>query len=237
MLKRNLNGLAWIAIALLPLLGMGCMSPGVDMRLRTIETRQDSILKVLVAMQEKSDFVAVRAGWRPPLDTTPKIIPVGNSFSHGPQNAKVTIIEFSDLECPYCAQVAPVLDSVSKAFPNDVRVVFKHFPLSFHEKAREAAAAAIAAGNQGKFFEFRSASAPHFRNLSETLYDSIAQHIGLDMVRFRKERVLNAEIGKILEKDMELGRKVGVEGTPTIFVNGKLATNRSFEYFAQLIGK
>lgn len=237
MLKQNWKWLAWAAFALLPWVGSGCMSPGVDMRLRTIEARQDSILKVLVGMQEKSDFVAARAGWRPPPDTTPKDIPIGNSFTHGPQNAKITIVEFSDLQCPYCAQVAPILDSVAKAFPNDVRLVFKHFPLSFHEKAREAAAAAIAAGNQGKFFEFRFASSPHFRNLSDTLYDSIAQHIGLDMVRFRKERVLTAEIGQILDKDMELGRKVGVEGTPTLFVNGKLATNRSFEYFAQLIGK
>jgi protein-disulfide isomerase len=224
-------------VGLMPLLWMGCVSPGIDMRLRAIEVRQDSILKLLSSMQEKNEFIAARAGWRPPPDTSAKEIPIGDAFTRGPANAKLTVVEFSDLQCPYCAQVAPVLDSISKVFPNDIRLVFKHFPLSFHEKAREAAAAAMAAGKQGKFFEYRFAIAPFHRNLGDSLYEAIAQQIGLDMERFRKDKGLTPEIGLVLDKDIELGRKVGVEGTPTLFINGKLATNRSFEYFAQLLAK
>jgi protein-disulfide isomerase len=130
-----------------------------------------------------------------------------------------------------------VLDSVAKAYPNDVKVVFKHFPLSFHPKARAAAAAAMAAGNQGKFFEFRYKVAPHFRILGDSLYLAIAKEIGLDVGRFSKEMVLTPEAGKSIDADMELGRKVGVEGTPTIFVNGRLAADRSFDYFVQQVAK
>jgi protein-disulfide isomerase len=194
-------------------------------------------LKMLSGMQEKHEFMATRMGWRPPPDTTPKVIPIGTSFSRGPESAKLTIVEFSDMQCPYCSQVAPVLDSLSKSYPNDVRLVFKHFPLSFHEKAREVAAASIAAGKQGKFFEFRFKAAASYNNLSETVYDSIAASLGLNMDQFKKERVLTPEINAVLDQDMELGRKVGVEGTPTLFVNGKLATNRSYEYFKNLLGK
>jgi len=236
MVKMNFHKMAWLGVALSPLVWLGgCMSPGVDGRLKAIEVRQDSILKILSSMQEKSEFVAMRAGWRPPPDTTPKDIPIGDSYTRGPDDAKVTIVEFSDLQCPYCAQSAPILDSLSRAFPKDVRLVFKHFPLSFHEKAREAAAAAIAAGKQGKFFEFRFAAAPHFRILGDSLYDAVAQQIGLNMEQFRKDRALSAEVSQSLDKDMELGRKIGVEGTPTLFVNGKLASSRSFDYFANIV--
>ena len=212
-----------------------CVSPGVDARLSRLEAKQDSILKVLASIQEKSDYVALRIGWRPPADTTPKDIPLGRSFSTGPEKAALTIVEFSDLQCPYCSQFAPTLDSLARSYPNDVRVVFKHFPLSFHPQARSAAAAAIAAGKQGKFFEFRYHLAPHFRQLSDSVYLAVAKEIGLDMVRFKHDMPINEEVSAILSEDMLLGRKIGVQGTPTIFVNGHLARERSFDYFVGLI--
>ena len=215
----------------------GCVSPGLEGRLRAIETRQDSILTLLRSMGEKSDFIATRVGWKPPADTAPKPIPIGASFARGPENAALTLVEFSDIQCPYCAQLAPILDSVSKAFPNDVRLVFKNFPLSFHPQARAAAAAAIAAGKQGKFFEFRLQASSHFRNLGDSLYLALAKGLGLDMERFKKDMTLTPEINALLQGDIELGRKLGVEGTPTVFVNGQLATDRSFEYYAGLINE
>ena len=215
----------------------GCVSPQVEIRLQKLEAKQDSLIRMITTMKEQSEFVAYRVGWRPARDTAPQDIPVGNSPAQGNADAAVTLVEFSDLECPYCAQVAPILDSVAKAYPRDVRVVFKHFPLSFHPKARAAAAAAMAAGNQGKFFEFRYRVAPHFRTLGDSLYLAVAQELKLDMERFKKEMVLTPEVNRQLDADMELGRKVGVEGTPTIFVNGKLAQERSFDYFAQQVAK
>jgi protein-disulfide isomerase len=211
----------------------GCRSASADdSRLAAIEKKQDSILTILKVMKEQSEFVALRVGWRPPVDTAPKVIPSEGSFSIGPENAAVTLVEFSDFQCPYCARLSPVLDSVVKAFPRDVRLVFKHFPLSFHAQARGAAAAAIAAGKQGKFFEFRSRVMPQFRNLNDSLYLAVAKDLKLDMARFRKDMPLTPEVNALLDEDMALGRDVGVEGTPTVFVNGRLAQDRSFEYFA-----
>jgi protein-disulfide isomerase len=212
-----------------------CVSPGVDTRLKRMEAKQDSILKVLASMQEKNDFVALRVGWRPRADTLPKDIPLGQSFFQGPEKAALTIVEFSDLQCPYCSQFATTLDSLVRTYPNDVRVIFKHFPLSFHPQARAAAAAAIAAGRQNKFFEFRYRIAPHFRQLGDSTYLAVAKEIGLDMVRFKNDMPLTEDVNRILNEDMLLGRNIGVQGTPTIFVNGHLAQERSFDYFVGLI--
>jgi protein-disulfide isomerase len=213
-----------------------CSTPGMDnARLSRLEAKQDSILKLLTAMQEKNEFMAMRMGWRPPADTTPKSIPIGNAPVQGPAGARLTIIEFSDLQCPYCAQSAPILDSIAHAYPKDVKIVFKHFPLSFHPQSRPAAAAALAAGKQGKFFEFRYKVAPHFRELNDSVYLAVAKEIGLNLGQFKKDMALTPEVTQILETDMDLGRKIGVEGTPTIFVNGRLAQDRSFDYFEKLI--
>lgn len=221
------------------LLVSGCLASGNasgnEARLQAIEARQDSILAILKTMQSQTEFIALRVGWRPPADTAPKNIPVGTSFTIGPANAAVTLVEFSDFECPYCARLSPVLDSVVRAYPRDVRLVFKHFPLSFHAQARPAAAAAIAAGRQGKFFEFRTRVMPNFRSLNEELYLRVASDLGLDMARFRRDMKLTDQVNAELEADIELGRRVGVEGTPTVFVNGRLAEDRSFGYFAGII--
>ena len=212
-----------------------CVSPGVETRLNKMEAKQDSILKILATMKDQGEYVAYRVGWRPAADTAAKVIPLGNSPFQGPEKAALTIVEFSDLQCPYCAQTAPTLDSLARAYPKDVKVVFKHFPLSFHPQARAAAAAAMAAGKQGKFFEFRYQVAPSFRNLSDSTYLAVAKQIGLDLERFKKDMALTPEVNQTLEADMELGRKIGVEGTPTIFVNGRLANDRSFDYFVRLL--
>ena len=224
-----------ILLAVLSAMFSNCASPQMKKRLSQMESKQDSVLKVLSAMQEKNEFMAMRMGWRPPADTLPKMIPQGTSYFQGPEKARVTIVEYSDLQCPYCAQTAPILDSVARTFPNDVKIIFKNFPLSFHPQSRLAAAAAIAAGKQGKFFEFRYKVAPHFRELSDSVYLAVAKDLKLDLVRFKKEMTLTPEITAVLEQDIELGRKLGVEGTPTVFVNGRLASDRSFDYFAGLV--
>ena len=227
-----------LALAVAPLF-LQCMSPGAEQRLNRLEAKQDSILKILSTMKEQEEYVAYRVGWRPTVaaDTMPKDIPIASSFFQGPEKAALTIVEFSDLQCPYCSQFAPTLDSLVKTYPNDIKVIFKNFPLSFHPQARSAAAAAIAAGKQGKFFEFRYKLAPSFRTLSDSMYLAVAKDIGLDLNRFKKEMALTPEVNQLLETDIALGRKVGVEGTPTIFVNGRLAQDRSFDYFVQLMRK
>ncbi len=214
----------------------GCMSPALESRLHAIELRQDSILAILHSQQDKNDFVAQRLGYRPPADTAVKSIPVGNSFTRGPENAALTLVEFSDLQCPYCAMLAqPFWTSVSRAYPNDVRLVYKNFPLSFHPQSRAAAAAAIAAGKQGKFYEFRFLAASHFRELGDSLYIALAQQLGLDVERFKKDMKLTPEIDDVLNEDEALGQRVGVEGTPTVYANGRLVEDRSFNYYSSLV--
>jgi protein-disulfide isomerase len=227
---------SWLLLALpLAVMLAQCTTPSMENRLSKLEAKQDSILKILGGMQEKHEYMAMRMGWRPPADTAPKAIPVGNSQVQGNPAAAVTIVEFSDLQCPYCAQTAPILDSLAHAYPNDVKIVFKHFPLSFHPQSRPAAAAALAAGKQGKFFEFRYKVAPHFRDLKDSLYLAVAKEIGLNMEQFKKEMAISPAATQTLEDDIALGRKLGVEGTPTLFVNGRLAQDRSFEYFERMI--
>ena len=234
-MKRILNAFT-LMIALLGLTAAGALAAdATETRLKAVEAKQDSILSLLKTMAAQSEFVALRVGWKPPSDTAPVVIPLGKSFSKGSSKAAITLVEFSDLQCPYCAQLSPVLDAVIRDYPGEVRLVYKHFPLSFHAQARAAAAAAIAAGNQGKFFEFRTKVAPRFRELNEALYLSTAQELGLDMAKFKREMVLSPEVNKLLDADIELGRTVGVEGTPTVFVNGRLAEDRSYEYFAGII--
>lgn len=208
-----------------------CVSPDVQRQLNTLEKRQDSLLTLVKAMQDKQDFMAGRMGWRPPPDTGFKEIPLGSSPAQGADKPLLTVVEFSDLQCPYCAQLAPTLDSLARTYPGEVKVVFKHFPLSFHEKAPEAAAAAMAAGRQGKFFEFRYRVAPHFARLGDSLYLELARDLNLDLEKFKADKALTPETEAVIDADMELGRKVGVEGTPTVFVNGKLALDRSYRYF------
>ncbi len=209
----------------------------LEARLQTIESKQDALITLLEGMQDKNDFMATRMGWQPPPDTSAQIIPIGNSPVDGAANPVLTIVEFTDLQCPYCAQIAPILDSLTKTYPQKIRVVFKNFPLSFHPQAPGAAAAALVAGKQGRFFEFRYLVAPHFRTLGDSLYLALAGQMGLDMQKFKSDMVLTPEISEIIEADMELGRKLGVQGTPTLFVNGRLAQDRSFNYFVGLMRK
>jgi protein-disulfide isomerase len=149
-------------------------------------------------------------------------IPVGNSPVYGnATNPKITIVEFSEFQCPYCSRIAPVIHELMQKYPNDIKFVFKHFPLSFHANAAAAAAASIAAQNQGKFWEYRYALAPHFKDLSPAVFEQVAKEVGLDMAKFKKDMTLDAAKQARIDEDFQLGVKVGVQGTPNFFVNGK----------------
>ncbi len=149
----------------------------------------------------------------------PVKIAAGNSPSKGPKNARVTIIEFSDFQCPYCSRADKTIKEVLQAYPEDVRVVFKNLPLGFHKQAEPAARAALAAGEQGKFWEMHDALFENQRKLSEDLYMEQAKKLGLDMEKFTKD--YNSEaIKKQVQEDAKLARKHGITGTPGFFVNG-----------------
>jgi len=143
------------------------------------------------------------------------------SPSIGSPNAKIVIVEFSEFQCPYCARITPYLDSITKANPDKIRLVYKNFPLSFHDRAPAAAASAMAAHKQGKFWEYRWELASNFQSLTDSTFIEVAKKVGLNLDQFKKEMALDADKQAIIDRDMKLGAEVGVQGTPNFYVNGK----------------
>src|SRR5262249_8979460 len=133
---------------------------------------------------------------------------------------RITIVEFSDFECPYCSKAAVKVEAALRAYPNDVRLVYKQFPLPDHPHAAMAAQAALAAHAQDKFWPMHDKLFANFRRLSEETIREIATEVGLDMVKFEADRK-SAQVKKIVDKDIADGDHVEVRGTPTFFINGK----------------
>ncbi|NUN13895.1 MAG: thioredoxin domain-containing protein [Myxococcales bacterium] len=136
----------------------------------------------------------------------------------GPADAKIAVVVFSDFECPHCAKVSGPLTSAAKK-NKDVALFYKFFPLSFHKFAQPAAAAALAAGRQGKFWEMHDALFDSQDSLSDEKIVALARKLKLDMTRFETDRKAQ-EVEKQIQADREEGNRIGLPGTPTIYVNG-----------------
>jgi protein-disulfide isomerase len=155
--------------------------------------------------------------------------------SFGPENAQVTIVEFSDFQCPYCAQASETVKRIRDTYGDKVRFVFRQFPLSFHQNARVAAEAALAAHAQGKFWAYHDRLFAHQSALDRKSLENYAQELGLDLASFKKGLDDKTFDGQI-ESDIELGRTAKVDGTPTMFINRKRAPNPTeFDEVAPLI--
>jgi protein-disulfide isomerase len=150
-----------------------------------------------------------------------KNVPIDGSPVKGPENAPITIVEFADFECPHCGEVAPMLDKLVESHKNDIRMVFKFYPLPSHPHAEIAARAAVAAMNQGKFWEMHHALFTNQRHLEQTDLDSYAKELGMEVSRFHADIQASATADRIA-KDKKLGEDLQIGGTPTIFINGRL---------------
>jgi protein-disulfide isomerase len=150
----------------------------------------------------------------------PVAIPVAGSPVTGPQDAPITLVEFSDFQCPYCFLATPQLRAVLKAYPTRVKLIFKQFPLDMHSQAALAAAAAIAAHKQGKFWPMHDALFASHEDLSRPTILTLASAIGLDMKRFEAD-LDSAETKQTVAQDEEDGTRAGVMATPTIFIDGQ----------------
>ena len=146
-------------------------------------------------------------------------VEVGASVFKGPANAPVTIINFSDFQCPFSKRSVSMVNDLMKKYDGKIKYVFKHFPLGFHKMAKPAALAAIAAHKQGKFWEYYKILYDNIKSISNENLIKWAEQLKLDMDKFENDRNSD-QAGKILQNDMALGRKFGVRGTPTLFVNG-----------------
>jgi protein-disulfide isomerase len=162
-------------------------------------------------------------------------VDVGSAPVLGPRNAPVTIVEWSDFQCPFCGRVEPTLQQLRQDYKGKIRLAWKNQPLSFHPNAMPAAEAAMAAHEQGKFWEFHDALFKKQEQLGPALYDEVAKQLGLDMDRFHASIQSHRNASQI-QADMSAGSAVGAGGTPTFFINGKkLVGAQPLDAFKQVI--
>lgn len=152
----------------------------------------------------------------------------------GPKNAPVTIIEFTDFQCPYCKRSQDTLKQVVQAYGEKVRIVEKQYPLPFHNRAKPAAEAALCAKEQGKFWEMHDKLFPS-QSLEAADFTKFATEIGLNVSKFNS-CMDSGKMGARVDKDLDEGKRVGVRGTPHFFVNGKVINGaQPFEAFKAII--
>ncbi len=200
--------------------------------LAEIQNTQKAILAQLADLEKKVTAPAQAAPQgRPAIDFNKVYkLPVAHSPVKGNINAPVAIIEFSDFQCPYCSQLQTTLNEVLQAYPKEVKLVFKHYPLPFHQQAMNAAKASEAAREQGKFWEMHDLIFQNFNKLSEPLFKEFAQQLGLNVEKFVSDFSSN-KYEKQIQQDTMLARSADVTGTPTLFINGKRVQQRSFNDF------
>jgi len=164
--------------------------------------------------------------YRVPTDARPQ---------HGPDDALVTVVEFSDFQCPFCSRVNPALDQLKKAYAGDLRLVFRQRPLPMHPQARDGSMASLAAHRQGKFFEFHDKLFANSKDMTRATFISYAQELGLDTAMFELD-LESVELAQMIKDDEALASKLGTNGTPAFFINGRFISGaQSFESFAALV--
>ena len=155
----------------------------------------------------------------------------------GPADAQVTIVEFSDFECPYCKRVLPAIDEVKRKFGDQVRLVFRQFPLSIHANAEKAAEASLCARDQGKFWEMHDLMFEEQRKLKVADLKDKAGRLDLDQDAF-DECLDTGRHAEEVKRDVREGSIAGVTGTPAMFVNGRLVSGAvPYEDIAKVINE
>jgi len=151
----------------------------------------------------------------------PRVEVAATGPSRGPASAPVTIVEFSDFQCPYCGREYPVVERLMKEYDGKVRLVFRHFPLDFHPFAQKAAEAGACAADQGgnKFWKLHDRMFTNQQKLAVEDLKGYAKELGLDSARFDK-CLDGGEKRALVEADGKAGQEAGVSGTPAFFVNG-----------------
>ena len=199
--------------------------------------KQEALYQALVDENVKAAGGALLAAGPAP-GVEPKFdVQAGNAPAKGPKNAPVTIVEWSDFQCPFCSRAQPTLQQIMKEYQGKVRLVWKNQPLSFHPNAMPAAEAAMAAYEQGndKFWAMHDRFFERQDQLSPAYYEQVAREIGLDVPKW-KAAVESRSSQALIQGDMTAGNAVGANGTPTFFINGrKLVGAMPFESFKAVI--
>lgn len=192
-------------------------------RLAIIEKRLQSLDSKMVA--NPSPAPAAPAMPAPQAEDYNKVynIEVGKSYIKGKKDAPLTVVAFTDFQCPFCARFHGPFQEVLKQFPDKVNFMIKNYPLPFHPFARPAAKAALAAGEQGKYYEMVDALlANQQQMLNDEGYKELAKRIGINVDKFVKDLKNNdAAYEEVLNNDLKLVDAFDVRGTPTFFIGGK----------------
>ena len=189
------------------------------------------------ARSTREYFDSLRAKYRASLRWEPRreeVAAVGPQ--RGPADAKVTIVEFSDFQCPFCGRLAPVLSQVLQAYPTQVRLVYRNMPLSsLHPEAAKAAEAAVCAENQGKFWEMHDLLFKEQNSLSVDALKEKAKRLGLDTTQFN-DCLDSGKSRDAVNADAQAGTQLGLASTPSSFVNGRFVNGAiSFDQWRAII--
>jgi len=192
------------------------------------------------AGEEAADVVAaeVDLGTAEPAPEVAEV-PAVSADDHikGPENAKITLIEYSDFECPYCSKHNDTLNQIMEDYGDDVRLVFRHFPLSFHPNAQSAAIASECAAEQGKFWQMHDKifEANESGTMGIDAWKQAAQDMALDMIKFN-DCLDTEKYADQITAQMQDALEAGVGGTPATFINGYMVSGAlPYESFAQMI--
>ncbi|MCA9527555.1 MAG: thioredoxin domain-containing protein, partial [Myxococcales bacterium] len=213
----------------------------IDAELKAVEGLKDVKPDAIYAARVEKNFEAPKAA--PTADggaaDTSKVvykIPVGEkTYVKGGKEPLVTIIEFSEFQCPFCSRVLPTTKQILDTYGDKVAIAFRHNPLPFHKDAMPAAEASLAAGAQGKFWEMHDKLFENQRALSRENLETYAKDLGLDVEKFKAD--LNSGRFKAqIDEDMKVGAQFGARGTPNFFINGRQVTGaRPFDAFKTVI--
>jgi protein-disulfide isomerase len=221
----------------------------IDRSVKSIEAKLDAqgnggsanadIQRELAQLQNKLNTIGNNApqqpqAAQPPAEDMNKVydIPVGISSILGKKDAPVTITEFSDFQCPFCARFYSAIKDVLAAYPDKVRVVIKNFPLPFHPNALPAAKLAMAANEQGKFQGMMEALLANGGDVSDDKVKEYAKTLGLDYNKLMSDyKNKDAQWTKQIQDDMQLAGSVDVRGTPTFYLNGRKTNARDLASF------
>jgi protein-disulfide isomerase len=229
---------AIIAAVAATLVLAGCQ--GGD-ELAEIQKQQQEILAKLDAIEKgQKQLASARPAARPqrPQEDFNKVyeLDVSNAPILGNPDAPVTLVEYSDFQCPFCARAAPLVKALLDKYPDDLKVAYMHFPLSFHQAAKPTAIASMAAQEQGKFWEFHDVLFENVRSLDAGKIEEYATKAGLDVDRFKQDMQKNAQAyNQRVESDMRIAQTAEVRGTPTLYINGRKVQNRTVEGMSAMV--
>ena len=164
-------------------------------------------------------------------------VDAGNGPLWGKADAPVTVVEFSDFQCPFCSRGAESVNELKKKYNGKIKLTFRHFPLPMHKEARPAAEASMCVNEQGvdKFWKFHDLAFKNQDKLDAASLDKYAKEAGADPAKFT-ECVKANKFKDAVQKDMDYGEKIGVKSTPTFFVNGQLISGAvPIEQFSEIV--